>query len=36
MVAGGGHDLGYGPAAVERHEHIAERIAGRVEADRER
>ena len=36
VVAGGGHDLGHRPAPVERHEQVAQRIAGRVEADGER
>ena len=36
VVARGGDDLGDRPAAVERDEHVAQRVAGRVERDRER
>ena len=35
VVAGGGHHLGHRPAPVERHEDVAERVAGGVEADRQ-
>ena len=36
MIAGGGDDLGDRPAAVERHEHVAQRVARGVERDRQR
>ena len=36
VVARRGHDLGHRPAPVEGHEHVAQRVAGRVDADRER
>jgi len=36
MVACGVHDLRDRPAAVQRDEHVAERVAGRMERDRQR
>ena len=36
VIASGGHDLRHGPATVQRHEHVAQRVAGGVQADRQR
>jgi hypothetical protein len=36
VVARRGHHLGHRPAPVERHEHVAQRVAGGVERDRQR